>query len=115
MFTYSTNLRGTITATLNSMGNAAMMDEEEEKPATEATQKDIELPPSWVSPLEITPKGSLPSIVHLLRHDSSSPSFRFPEAISEYSKDVFLQENPRGKIRAVQYEGWYCFESLRIC
>ena len=112
MFTYSTNLRGTITATLNSMGNAAMMDEEEEKPATEATQKDIEMPPSWVSPLEITPKGSLSSRVHHLRH--RSPSFRFSEKIPKYSQNVFLQEDPRGKIRAVQHERWHRFESLRV-
>jgi hypothetical protein len=31
MFTYSTNLHGAITATLNTVGNSAMLDEEEEK------------------------------------------------------------------------------------
>ncbi|CAF4302049.1 unnamed protein product, partial [Rotaria magnacalcarata] len=33
-----------------------MLDEEEEKPTVEATQKNIELPPSWVCPLNITAK-----------------------------------------------------------
>jgi hypothetical protein len=31
MFTYSTNLRGTITATLNTAGGSALLDEDEEK------------------------------------------------------------------------------------
>jgi hypothetical protein len=31
MFTYSTNLRGTITTTLNTAGGAALLDEDEEK------------------------------------------------------------------------------------
>jgi hypothetical protein len=31
MFTYSTNLRGTITATTNTLGGSAIMDDEEEK------------------------------------------------------------------------------------
>jgi hypothetical protein len=31
MFTYSTNLRGTITATTNTMGGSAILDDEEEK------------------------------------------------------------------------------------
>jgi len=31
MFTYSTNLRGTITATLNTVAGSALLDEEEEK------------------------------------------------------------------------------------
>jgi len=31
MFTYSTNLRGTVTATLNSVGGSALLDEDEEK------------------------------------------------------------------------------------
>ncbi|CAF3475818.1 unnamed protein product [Rotaria socialis] len=56
MFTYSTNLRGAVTTTLNTLGGSAMLDEEEEKPTVEAAQKDIELPPSWVYPLNITPK-----------------------------------------------------------
>ncbi|CAF1062156.1 unnamed protein product [Adineta ricciae] len=56
MFTYSANLRGTLTATLNTVGNSAILDEEDEKPSTEATQKDIELPPSWVDHLVLTKK-----------------------------------------------------------
>jgi hypothetical protein len=31
MFTYSTNLHGTVTATLNTLGNSAILDDEEEK------------------------------------------------------------------------------------
>lgn len=31
MFTYSTNLRGTITSTLNTAGGSVLLDEEEEK------------------------------------------------------------------------------------
>jgi hypothetical protein len=31
MFTYSTNLRGAITATLNTVGGTALLDDEEEK------------------------------------------------------------------------------------
>jgi hypothetical protein len=31
MFTYSTNLRGTITSTLNTAGGNALLDDEEEK------------------------------------------------------------------------------------
>lgn len=81
MFTYSTNLRGAVTTTLNTVGSSAILDEEEEKviccfdfvsrilifyafqPATEAAQKDIELPPSWVQPLNLTSKGIHISVV----------------------------------------------------
>ncbi|CAF0770374.1 unnamed protein product [Rotaria sordida] len=56
MFTYSTNLRGAVTTSLNTLGGSAILDEEEEKPTVETTQKDIELPPSWVLTLNITPK-----------------------------------------------------------
>ncbi|CAF2532014.1 unnamed protein product [Rotaria sp. Silwood2] len=56
MFTYSSNLRGAVTTSLNTLGGSAILDEEEEKPNVEATQKDIELPPSWVLPLNVTPK-----------------------------------------------------------
>ncbi|CAF0982733.1 unnamed protein product [Adineta steineri] len=55
MFTYSTSLRGAVTATLNTIGNSAILDEEEDKGTAETTQKDIEVPPSWVRHLDLTP------------------------------------------------------------
>ena len=76
MFTYSTSLSTAITSTLNTAGGSALLDDEEErvtfdfffliltisfsvfqKTPGEAIPKDIELPPSWVLTLNMTPKG----------------------------------------------------------
>ena len=130
MFTYSTNLRGTVTAALNSLANSAIMDEEEEKvKLVFLYSHDV----CYVNFLQRRPRRKLlKKILNCLSHGSflwrlhpkvrrsasrsfrQSFPFRFSKTLSQLAQNLFLQEDASGKICAVQHEGRHCPESIRV-
>ena len=69
----------------------------------------LDLPPSWVGPLDIHPKSERGA-----RPNRSILSFSLSTTLSEWSKTILLQEDGGGEIRTLQCERRTGSEGLRI-